>query len=149
MTKKIIVFIGVLWFILSGCQSNETNQGDETVGNTGKENTLKYNQSPEDIVDSHGEISNLDKFLSFLENVKQGNKDKIRVVRYTTEGDPMLHDLEYDGDVIKSTTDTRRDKFGSGSKNTQPANPLMLKKVKKELITLYQDATKLIEIIAF
>ncbi len=127
MSKKIIVFIGVLWFILSGCQSNETNQDDETVGNTGKENTLKYNQSPEDIVDSHGEIANLDKFLSFLENVKQGNKDKIRVVRYTTEGDPMLHDLEYDGEVIKSTTDTRRDKFGSGSINTATCKSIDVK----------------------
>ena len=27
----------------------------------------------------------------------------------------MLHDLEYNGEVIKSTTDTRRDKFGEGS----------------------------------
>jgi len=29
----------------------------------------------------------------------------------------MLHDLEYDGGVIKSTTDTRRDKCGEGSIN--------------------------------
>lgn len=127
LTKKIFVFIGVLLFILSGCQSNETNQGNETVGNTRQENIPKYNLSSEDIVDSHGEISNLDKFLSFLENVKQGNKDKIRVVRYTVEGDPMLHDLEYDGEVIKSITDTRRDKYGSGSINTATCKSIDVK----------------------
>jgi hypothetical protein len=65
-----------------------------------------YNPSDEDIVDSHGEITNSEKFMKFVENVNQGREDKIRVVRYTIEGDPMLHDLEYDGEIITSTTDT-------------------------------------------
>ena len=56
--------------------------------------------------------------MKFVENVNQGTKDKIRVVRYTTEGDPILHDLEYDGEIITSTTDTTRDEFGTGSVST-------------------------------
>jgi hypothetical protein len=39
-------------------------------------------------------------------------------VRYTTEGDPILHDLEYDGEIITSITDTTRDEFGDGTVST-------------------------------
>jgi Domain of unknown function (DUF4362) len=77
-----------------------------------------YNPSDEDIVDTHGQITNLEKFMKFVENVNQGTQDKIRVVRYTTEGDPILHDLEYDGEIITSTTDTTRDEFGTRSVST-------------------------------
>lgn len=77
-----------------------------------------YKPSNEDIVDTHGDITNQDKFKAFIKNVNEGKKDKIRVVRYTTEGDPMLHDLEYDGETITSTTDSTRDEFGSGKIST-------------------------------
>ncbi len=66
----------------------------------------------------HGQIENTERFTEFLKNVEQEQKDNIRIVRYTEEGDPMLPDLEYDGEIIKSTTDTRRDKFGEGSIKT-------------------------------
>ncbi|WP_051475755.1 DUF4362 domain-containing protein [Bacillus sp. J37] len=78
-----------------------------------------YQPSNEDVVDTHGEITNLEKFMKFVENVNQGEEDNIRIVRYTTEGDPILHDLEYDGEMITSTTDTTRDEFGVGSVNTK------------------------------
>ncbi|MBS4178352.1 DUF4362 domain-containing protein [Lederbergia citrea] len=94
--KKAIWFMFIL-LLMSGCS---------------------YNPSDEDIVDSHGEITNLEKFMKFVGNVNEGTKDKIRIVRYTIEGDPMLHDLEYDGEIINSTTDTTRDEFGSGSVTT-------------------------------
>ncbi|MFC0165951.1 MULTISPECIES: DUF4362 domain-containing protein [Bacillus] len=45
-------------------------------------------------------------------------KEKIRVVRYTNEGDPLLHDLEYDGKKLISTLDTTRDEFGVQQVNT-------------------------------
>lgn len=104
--KKAIWFVFILIFI-SGCS---------------------YNPSDEDIVDSHGEITNIDKFMKFVENVYQGNEDKIRIVRYTTEGDPLLHDLEYDGEIITSTTDTTRDEFGSGSISTATCKSINVKK---------------------
>ena len=125
--KRILVFIGILLFILSGCQSNQINQVSEPPDNTKQNNIPEYVQSPDDIVDMHGDIANLDRFFTFLENVNQGMKDKIRVVRYTEEGDPMLHDLDYDGEVIQSTTDTRRDKFGSGSINTATCKSIDIK----------------------
>jgi hypothetical protein len=53
---------------------------------------LQLYPSDEDIVDSHGEITNIEKFMKLVENVNHGREDKIRVVRYTTEGDPIKGD---------------------------------------------------------
>lgn len=94
--KKMILWMLVL-LLISGCS---------------------YQPSDEDIVDSHGEITNLEKFMEFIGNVKEGKEDKIRVVRYTIEGDPILHDLEFDGETITSKVDSTRDEFGSGKVST-------------------------------
>ncbi|KQL34478.1 hypothetical protein AN959_15700 [Psychrobacillus sp. FJAT-21963] len=83
--------------------------------NLEQNNIPNYTPASEDVIDMHGEIENKERFQEFLNNVENAKKDSIRVVKYTEKGDPMLHDLEYDGEVIKSTTDTRRDKFGQGS----------------------------------
>ncbi|MFJ7952601.1 DUF4362 domain-containing protein [Lysinibacillus sp. NPDC096418] len=74
-----------------------------------------YISSLEDIVETHGELENKTRFDEFINHVYQGKEDHIRVVRYTTEGDPILHDLEYDGKIVKSITDTRRDQYVQGS----------------------------------
>jgi hypothetical protein len=104
--KKAIWLVLILVLLLSGCS---------------------YNPSDEDIVDMHGEITNLEKFMKFVENVNQGTEDKIRVVRYTTEGDPLLHDLKYDGKIITSTLDTTRDEFGNGSGSTATCKSIDVK----------------------
>ncbi|MFJ7825864.1 DUF4362 domain-containing protein [Psychrobacillus sp. NPDC096623] len=111
MKKVFLLYILFIELIFGGCQ-NEDNSAN-TIGE--HKNVPDYTPSSEDVVDMHGEIKNKERFEVFLNNVEKGNNDSIRVVRYTEEGDPMLHDLEYDGEVIKSTTDTRRDKFGAGS----------------------------------
>ncbi|MCM3663704.1 DUF4362 domain-containing protein [Mesobacillus subterraneus] len=103
--KKVIWFMLIL-LLMSGCS---------------------YNPSDEDIVDTHDEITNLGKFMEFVKNVNQGKEDQIRVVRYTIEGDPMLHDLEYDGEIITSTTDTTRDQFGKGSVSTATCKSITVK----------------------
>ncbi|WP_066174477.1 DUF4362 domain-containing protein [Bacillus marinisedimentorum] len=108
--KKLLLPAALTAFIIAGCQPDEST--------TAQKPSLEYNQSPSDIVDMQGEITNMDTFFTFLENVSEGKKDKIRVVRYMEEGDPMLHDLDYDGKAIISTTDTRRDTYGSGKITT-------------------------------
>jgi hypothetical protein len=104
--KKAIWFVLILLLPILGCS---------------------YNPSNEDIVDTHGEITNLEKFMQFVENVNQGTEDRIRVVRYTIEGDPILHDLEYDGKTITSTTDTTRDEYGDGSVSTSTCKSIDVK----------------------
>jgi hypothetical protein len=51
----------------------------------------------------------------FVDHKQHGEKDKIRIVHYTIEGDAILHDLDFDGKTIHSTFDSTRDEYGSGS----------------------------------
>ncbi|MGE7978545.1 DUF4362 domain-containing protein [Psychrobacillus sp. NPDC093200] len=60
------------------------------------------------------------------------NKDNIRIVTYTTEGDPILRDLAYDGNVIISKLDTRRDHFGAGSLKTTSCTSYELEGCQEE-----------------
>ncbi|WP_100405672.1 DUF4362 domain-containing protein [Bacillus solitudinis] len=76
--------------------------------------TVPYQPSAEDVVDRHGELTNLERLDEFISNTRTGTVDEVRLVSYTTEGDAMLHDLSYDGKQIHSTTDYTRDPYGSG-----------------------------------
>ncbi|WP_238378745.1 DUF4362 domain-containing protein [Halalkalibacillus sediminis] len=99
----ILVFI-ILLPMLIACQ--QVREGDVTV-----------NQG--------GEISNLNEFNNFIENVENEDKDTVRIVRYTTEGDPIFLTLEYNGEDIKYTYDNSQDEYAGsdkGEKSTTCAN---------------------------
>lgn len=74
-----------------------------------------YTPSSDDVIDRQDEIINLDIFEKFVKNVNEGKQDKIRIVKYTTEGDPILKDLEYDSENIVITKDTTWDQYGDGN----------------------------------
>ncbi|WP_214783373.1 DUF4362 domain-containing protein [Bacillus sp. ISL-45] len=105
-------FLILLIFVLTGCQPEEQAIPEEAAD---LPEPPEYIQAPDDIVDMHGDITNLERFYTFVEHVEQGEKDKIRIVNYTTEGAPMLHDLEFDGTEIHSIYDSTRDGYGTGS----------------------------------
>ena len=77
----------------------------------------------DDVMFNHeGEItSNLDKLEKFIQNVKDGNEDKIRIVRNTTEGDPIFDTLNYNGENIKYTYDNSHDEFGGSDRGKKSA----------------------------
>lgn len=100
-----------------------------------------YNDSPYtvetavkrgDVVNVHGKQYNAEKLEKFIDNVKSGKKDKIRITTYTIEGDAITTDLEYTGKKIIYVFDNSRDHFGS---------PI---KVKKDFISdsIYKDGSK-------
>ncbi|PSL31057.1 uncharacterized protein DUF4362 [Planomicrobium soli] len=94
MQKGLIAGCVVILIILGGCQ--------EKV-------------EPEDIVvERHSELENEKRFTAFLTNVQQGKADKIRITSFTTEGDPIYQDLDFDGSKLKMIVDYTEDKFGSG-----------------------------------
>ncbi|WP_456270962.1 DUF4362 domain-containing protein [Bacillus sp. AK031] len=132
--KRILILILIVMLSLwtAGCQSNE-NTSQDTIGDW---NVPEYEQAAEDIVYSNDGVKNEDRFFAFLENVNQGIKDTIRVVTYTEEGDPILQDLEYDGDKISYKLDTRRDKFGSGEIQTAACQSIEVeeKPIRKDYI---------------
>lgn len=141
MKPTKVVFVLIITLLIAGCQNTENS-----TNTTQKENNIPdYNPSSEDIVDLHGEIENIERFKEFLNNVEDEQKDNIRVVRYTTEGDPMLHDLEYDGKAIISTTDTRRDKYGKGSINTTTCNSIEMVETTERTDYLLDDCENIID----
>ncbi|MEL3972041.1 DUF4362 domain-containing protein [Rossellomorea oryzaecorticis] len=107
--KKLIAAILLLVLLAGGCDE----PGDQAGMEVGKP-VEDYEPNETDIVDTHGNVENLERFGDFYENVQNGKKDNIRIVFYTEEGDPILHDIRFDGKVFKSVMDTRRDKFGDG-----------------------------------
>lgn len=113
--KKYYVAILICIFFISGCQQNQVTPKITYVSGSVQED---YQPSPEDIVNKHEDITNLETFQTFKDNIDHGESDEIRIVTYTEEGDPMIHELLYDGKLIHSTEDTTRDHFGSGSINS-------------------------------
>ncbi|MGM0828778.1 MAG: DUF4362 domain-containing protein [Bacillota bacterium] len=109
LVRRLILFAGFfLLFCVGGCEvtgSVETEVGKQ-VG--------AYEPVETDVVNIHGNIENMERFEEFYKNVGDDVEDRIRIVSYTEEGDPILHDLEYDGNVLYSVRDSRRDTFGSG-----------------------------------
>ena len=103
--KKLGFLLAVL--LLSGCQNTDGQS-------SGKVNNANYSPSSEDVVDRNGEIENFERFEKFKSNTEKGIQDKLTIVQYTTEGEPIFHQLDYDGIVIKSTIDTSRDHYGAG-----------------------------------
>lgn len=98
-----------LLFCVGGCEE----PGDQSETQFGKQ-VGAYEPVETDIVNTHGIIENMERFEEFYKNVGDDVEDRIRIVSYTEEGDPILHELEYDGNVLHSVRDSRRDTFGSG-----------------------------------
>ena len=66
-----------------------------------------------DYVEVHGaKFYNENRLTAFLGNVYSKKQAAIRLVSYTTEGDPIISDVVYDGSKFTVFCDTTRDQFG-------------------------------------
>jgi hypothetical protein len=111
--KKWMTAGFLLLMLVGGCEE-PGYQAEIEVGKKAGD----YKPKETDIVNTHGNVENLGRFEEFYENVRNGKEENIRIVFYTEEGDPILHDIRFDGTVFKSVMDTRRDKFGQGKVHT-------------------------------
>jgi hypothetical protein len=104
----------IILLTIAGC-SNPFIKGEETIGEKAvKDSDVVFNQE--------GKItSNQDKLETFIQNVKNGKKDKIRIVRNTIEGDPIFDTLNSDGEKIEYTYDNSQDAFGGSDKGEEKA----------------------------
>jgi hypothetical protein len=60
---------------------------------------------PDDVISTGIEAPvNFKRLEKFLENVKNGIKDYIRIIRISVDGEPKLYRVYYDGDKIKVLT---------------------------------------------
>lgn len=65
-----------------------------------------------DVVMGASGLANIDKLHSFIKNVENMQPDKIRITAYSKEGYPEIFDLDFDGKLIKCTTDNTRNLYG-------------------------------------
>ncbi|CAG9620350.1 DUF4362 domain-containing protein [Sutcliffiella rhizosphaerae] len=72
----------------------------------------KYTPSAHDVVNSHGDIKNLEILDNFIEDMAHSNAANVKVIDYTDEGDPIIHELRIVDGELFSIIDTRHDDFG-------------------------------------
>jgi hypothetical protein len=112
VTKRILmnVFILLLGVFIVGCQLNQPGTVDKPGINVKPKNN--------EVVDIHGQLENIERLDLFVKNVQAEKKDNVRLTRYTIEGDPIFHDLGFDGSKLTVKIDTTEDKFGQGEVET-------------------------------
>ncbi|WP_442637381.1 DUF4362 domain-containing protein [Rossellomorea marisflavi] len=64
-----------------------------------------------DVVVQNG-VENPGPFIEFVKSVEDKNEATLRITGYTKEGDPVFHDVEYDGSEFGFSFDNSHDKFG-------------------------------------
>ncbi|MDC3418397.1 DUF4362 domain-containing protein [Aquibacillus salsiterrae] len=121
MKKILLVFASIMLIVITGCG---------------------YSPDSDDVVNEYGKITNIEVFQQFVKNAKQGKQDKIRIVHYTDEGDPILRDVEYDGEKFTSKVDSSRDKYGSRGKSSITCKALNIEEDGKTKIYELKECDK-------
>ena len=104
MKKYLVVLIGIGILVFIFC--NILGKG------------LDISLSKEDtITNSFNGATNTERLVKFIENVGNKKKDKINIIRFTTEGDPITTQFNFNGKDIEISTDLSKDKFGGSDKN--------------------------------
>ena len=77
-------------------------------------NTYPYETAVKngDVVMGAGGVANVEKLYKFIENTENSQADQIRITAYSKEGSPIIFDLEFNGEIIKCTSDNTRDRYG-------------------------------------
>ncbi|SFB07907.1 MULTISPECIES: DUF4362 domain-containing protein [unclassified Bacillus (in: firmicutes)] len=99
-----LLYMAICCLFLISCQGKDT-ASIKMSGTTG---------GSDEIVERHGGLENIERLDKFITNVEKGLKDKVRLVRYTIEGDPIYHNIDYDGENLDYTVDNSEDEYGAG-----------------------------------
>ncbi len=123
-----IVMIGVLAFSKSKTWKNTLNtnvqsseKGQDIIDDTDEDYSLEKATERGYFVIGHNKIYNKEKLDKFIENTSMNSKnrkeDSIKIVQYTTEGDPIITELIYKKTENTSTyilkEDNTRDKWSA------------------------------------
>ena len=114
MKNLIVAGIICSFFLgLAGCSENETVLEEVfKSGGYDSEEAIKRGDVVFTALGNH----NVETFEQFLSNVSNKKEDTIRITHYTHEGDPIFHDLEFDGEVFHYSYDNSYDKNGQPAK---------------------------------
>lgn len=85
-----------------------------------------------DVVNLHGNYSNMDRWQHFLKSLEDNQPDHVRITQYTIEGDPIFYELIFDGEEIKYTFDNSMDGYGGQGKGVQSTLCKSMEKKKQD-----------------
>lgn len=147
---KYLLMLCLAVVLATGCSSNDPQQTVDPVEKISPFPAIVEPHNGEqaeesgDVVFLLGKMRNQDKWESFMQNVKKNQPDHVRVTMYTIEGDPIIHELIYDGTLFQSTYDATRDKYGSREEITSnTCKGLELTKVERgESVYVLTDCEK-------
>ena len=92
---------------------NEVGKSKTPLEELPKDYTREMAIENGDIVISHDGIMKNDQiFRNFKDNFSNSKKDSMRIVTYTIEGDPIITEYNYDGNMLEVREDSTRDNFG-------------------------------------
>lgn len=118
MLKRLNQFFSIMlmtgFILLTACSF-------EIDGAIQKDDAFKLEEAIQkgDVVNVHGQIYNYSNFESFFKNIEKKENDKLRIITYTIEGDPIFLFLNYDGSSINLEIDNSKDKYrGNGPTKT-------------------------------
>lgn len=114
--KRLVAFILAGSLILSGCQDNQENADSPQITEQEPSQNAFSTLPRADVIESEssGKLKNLERFQTFLEHTNEKEPDHIQIIQFTTEGDPISRNLQFDGTVFKSMVNSSRDAYGSG-----------------------------------
>ncbi|SDM23843.1 DUF4362 domain-containing protein [Paenibacillus jilunlii] len=90
--------------------------------------SISSNEAAEEgyVVYGNGGVLNYELFAQFLDKVNKSESAIVKFAKYTDEGDPIFHTLEFDDDSkdFTYTYDSRDDEFGKKEKVTTKCRTL-------------------------
>lgn len=117
MKNGVMVFASVLIISLAGCSMSKPYDVEAAIRQG-------------EIVDLHGQVSNAQKLEEFNQNILQNVKDKIRITRFTVEGDPIFYDIQFNGKEIKFRSDRSKDKHGTGKRQSTSCESFLTRETR-------------------
>jgi hypothetical protein len=142
--KKItsLVLFTFLTVFISGCGLDKDVAGDKPT-NSGQNKKPASNE----VKEIHGMMENIERLNLFVENVQTGKDDKVRLTRYTIEGDPIYHDLAYHDSKLTIKIDTTEDKFGQGEVTTYVCKGIQKQESETETKYILEECPDLTDLL--
>lgn len=101
MLRKLIIALSAV-LCLAACSQEEPQQTKKAD---------KVNSG--EIIISYSGIENADRFHEFTKRIAKHEKDEIRIMQRTIEGDPIYQNVRFDGQDYQYTHDNREDAYGT------------------------------------
>lgn len=122
MKRYIIILTLIAICILINVSCSKQNEYyDKSISS---ENTITYE------VD---ETINSDRLQKFIDKVNNNKEDRINLIKYTIEGDPIITQLHCNGDTIEIAIDRSKDEFGGKDKDIIDKNSIDIKELQQYL----------------